>query len=73
MASQDEIIDQQELLAAYRRTLAQYRKQEALTGEALGLVKKQLPVLPIWPPAMHYQFVGQSCSSRKDRHRAVSD
>ncbi|MDQ2995491.1 MAG: hypothetical protein M3R61_00325 [Chloroflexota bacterium] len=34
MPSQEEIADQQELLTAYRRTLAQYRKQEALSGEA---------------------------------------
>jgi hypothetical protein len=34
MASPEEIKDQQELLTAYRRTLAQYRKQEALNGEA---------------------------------------
>lgn len=34
MPSQEDIQQQQELLGAYRRTLAQYRKQEALNGEA---------------------------------------
>jgi hypothetical protein len=34
MPTQEDIADQQELLAAYRRTLAQYRQQEALSGEA---------------------------------------